>query len=61
MINECLIQYEQKNYTEFIKNSSNLLFGGIRFVLEPEHINGRFKFSSDFYSIYKKYNYNHVK
>ena len=39
MINECLIQYEQKNYEEFIKNSRNLLFGGLIFVLEQQNIN----------------------
>ena len=43
MVNECLIQYEQKNYDKFIKNSRNLLFGGINFVLEPENISSKKK------------------
>ncbi|CAF0989946.1 unnamed protein product [Brachionus calyciflorus] len=38
MINECLIQYEQKNYVKFIVNSRNLIFGNFSYVLEQDNI-----------------------
>lgn len=41
MINECFIQYEQKNFEKFIANARNLLFGHFSFVLEPDNINSK--------------------
>lgn len=43
MINECLIQYEQKSYEKFIQNARILLFGDFLYVLEPDNINCMYK------------------
>jgi hypothetical protein len=40
MINECFIQFELENYSQFITNARNLLFQNLFFVLEPENVNG---------------------
>jgi hypothetical protein len=38
MINQCLIQYEQKSYEKFIANAKNVLFADFDFILESETI-----------------------
>ena len=43
MINECFIQFELKNYSQFIINARNLLFQNLYFVLEPDNVNGLYK------------------
>ena len=37
-INQCFIQYEKKDYENFISNARHLLFGYLEFVLEPTNV-----------------------
>ena len=46
MINECFIQFELKNYSQFISNARNILFQNLFFVLEPENVNALLKVDS---------------
>ncbi len=39
-INQCFIQYEKNELEEYIANARDLLFGNLKFVLEPENVNG---------------------
>lgn len=38
MVNECLIEYEQQKYDDFLENARMLLFGNILNVLEPQNV-----------------------
>lgn len=39
-INQCFIQYEKNQYESYISNARMLLFNNLKFVLEPENVNG---------------------
>jgi hypothetical protein len=45
MINQCLIQYEQKNYERFIQNARTILFADFGFILENEVVHSKSKLS----------------
>ncbi len=40
-INQCFIQYERNELEDYIANARELLFSNLKFVLEPENVNGR--------------------
>ena len=40
-INQCFIQYEKNEYESYIENARTLLFSNLKFVLEPENVNGK--------------------
>jgi hypothetical protein len=43
MINQCLIQYEQKAYDKFIVNVKSVLFADFDFVMESEVVYSEWK------------------
>ena len=47
MINQCLIQFEQKSYDKFISNARHVLFADFDFVLESDIVYSMY-FSSFF-------------